>query len=149
MDFFPTAAAAAAELTASGATLLLDAEELTLEDLAEKDFCFAIPFLLQAWFTLIPLGCRAPEIHFADLEKSYEHNLRQFEACGQAKTPKKLKEFFLSSPQPGLMLVLLGSFFEAANIAPAEIRPSPDAQPFMLALLKATVETLDEALRST
>ena len=67
---FDTAAAAENELTASGTTLLQDAEELTLEQLGENDFCFAIPFLLQTWFALVPSGCRAPEINFAALEKT-------------------------------------------------------------------------------
>jgi len=147
IDVFAVAAEAEAELSASGATLLEDAEELTLDRLTENDFCFAIPFLLQTWFALVPRGCRAPEIDFDDLEKAFLSNLRQIATCAEAGTPKKLESFFQSGPQPGLMLVMLGGFLQAANTAPKKIRPSLDAQPVILALLKSVVEKLDEALR--
>jgi hypothetical protein len=147
MDLFDTAAEAEEELVASGATLLEDAEELTRENLTENEFCFAIPFLLQAWFALVPRGCRAPEIDFADLEHTFESNLRQIHACAEAGTPEKTESFLQGSPQPGLMLVLLGSFLEAANTAPKKLRPSLAAQPIILALLKSVIEKLDEALR--
>ncbi|MFZ0829481.1 MAG: hypothetical protein WAO02_18885 [Verrucomicrobiia bacterium] len=147
MDLFDTAAAAENELVASGATLLQDAEELTLDNLAENDFCFAIPFLLQTWFALVPCGCRAPEINFAELEKTFVANLRQIESCVMVGTQEKLQSFLQSSPQPGMMLALLGGFLEAANTAPKKIRPTMAAQPVILALLKSIVEKLDEALR--
>jgi len=147
LDLFDTAAAAENELVASGATLLQDVEELTLDDLAENDFCFAIPFLLQTWFALVPCGCRAPEINFAELEKTFETNLRQIGYCVMDGTQEKLQSFLQNSPQPGLMLALLGGFLEAANTAPKKFRPSLEAQPIILALLKSVVEKLDEALR--
>ena len=147
IDMFPTAAAAEEELAASGATLLEDVDELTVDVLSDSDFTFAVPFLLQIWFALVPRGCRAPEINFADLEISFAENLRQLEACAQAATPRQLESFFQKGPQPGMMLVLLGSFLEAANTAPKQFRPPLDAQPVILALLKSVVEKLDEALR--
>ena len=54
LDLFDTAAAAEKELSASSATLLMDAEEMTRGELSENDFCFAIPFLLQTWFAFVP-----------------------------------------------------------------------------------------------
>jgi hypothetical protein len=131
MNLFDTAAAAENELTASGATLLQYAEELTLEQLGEKDFCFAIPFLLQTWFALVPRGCRAPEINFAELEQTFAANLSQLESCVLAGTPEKLQSFLQDSPQPGLMLALLGGFLEAANTAPKKFGPrSPRSRSF-------------------
>ena len=50
LEMFGTAAEAEQELYASGATYMDDIERLTLNRLAEDDFCFAIPFLLQVWF---------------------------------------------------------------------------------------------------
>jgi hypothetical protein len=147
MDWFATAAEAEVELYASGSTLLDDADELTLNILTAEDFGYAIPLLLQAWFALVPRGCRAPEIDFTDLKEAFLSNLRQFQVCAEAKTPKKLESFFQNSPQPGLMLALMGGFLEAANTGPKKFRPSPDAQPVILALLKSVVEKLDEALR--
>ncbi len=64
-----------------------------------------------------------------------------------AGSPDKLQSFLLSSPQPGMMLALLGGFLDAANSAPKKFRPALDAQPVILALLKSIVEKLDEALR--
>jgi hypothetical protein len=147
MDLFATAAEAEQELIASGATLLEDAEELTLDLISEADFCFAIPFLLQTWFALVPDGCRAPEIDFDRLGKTFEANLRELDVCARAGTPKKFEAFFQSGPQPGLMLAIMSGFIPAANAAPKEIRPTPDAQPVILALLKTLVEKLDESLR--
>lgn len=86
-------------------------------------------------------------MNFADLEHTFESNLRQIHACAEAGTPEKTESFLQGSPQPGLMLVLLGSFLEAANTAPKKPRPSLAAQPVILALLKSVVEKLDEALR--
>ena len=147
MDLFATAATAENELAASGATLLQDAEELTLDDLTESDFCFAIPFLLQTWFALVPCGCRAPKINLAELKQTFAASLREIESCVMVGTQEKLQSFVQDSPQPGLMLALLGGFLEAANTAPKKFRPSLEAQPVILALLKSIVEKLDEALR--
>ena len=146
LGLFATAAEAEDELDASGATLLDDAARLTEDVLTETDFCFAIPFLLQTWFALVPRGCRAPEIHFDDLEQDFTASLRQLQACAEARTPKKLESFFQTGPQPELMLVLLSAFFEAATTAPKKIRPRLEAQPVILALLKSVVKQLDEVL---
>jgi hypothetical protein len=147
LELFKTAADAEEELFASGATILDDAEQLTLDRLTENDFCFAIPFLLQTWFALVPLGCRAPEIDFADLEEAFTSSLRQIESSAKAETPKKMASFFLSGPQPGLMMALLGGFIEAAKTAPKELQPALVAQSVILVLLKSVVEKLDETLR--
>ncbi len=147
LEWFASAAEAEDELDASGATLLVDAEELTLDSLSEDEFAFAIPLLLEAWFALVPRGCRAPEIGFTELETDFEFNLRQLLACAEAGTPKKLEAFLQSGPQPGLLLMLLGGFLENAKIAPKKLQPGPEAQAVILALLKAVVEQLDEALR--
>jgi hypothetical protein len=146
-ELFERAADAEEELLASGATILDDADQLTLDRLTENEFCFAIPFLLQTWFALVPPGCRAPEIDFADLEATFASNLRKIESSAKAETSKKLTSFFLNGPQPGLMTALLGVFLEAAKTAPKELRPTLAAQPIILALLKSVVEKLDEALR--
>jgi hypothetical protein len=147
MGLFATAAEAEVELYASGSTLLDDADELTLDILTEEDFGYAIPFLLQVWFALVPRGCRAPEIDFTGLKEAFLSNLRQFQVCAEAKTQKKLESFFQNSLQPGLMLALMGGFLETANTGSKKFRPSLDAQPVILALLKAVMEKLDEALR--
>jgi hypothetical protein len=147
MDLFESAAEAEIELRASGATLLEDAEELIPDSISEKDICFAIPFLLQTWFALVPRGCRAPEIDFAAMKQGFAANLRELEICTRAATPKKIEKFFQSGPQPGLMLALLSGIIPAFQDAPKTIRPSPEAQPVILALVKTVIEELDATLR--
>jgi hypothetical protein len=146
MDCFSTTAEAEAELAASGATILDDAEELTLDCLSENDFCMAIPFLLQVWFALVPRGCRAPKINYEGLEKTFRSNLQQMTFCIQDETPEKLESFFKSSPQPDLILALMGEFMETVHPAPKKFRPSLNSQPVILALLKSVMEQLDAAL---
>jgi hypothetical protein len=46
-----------------------------------------------------------------------------------------------------MMLALWSGFIDAALTAPKKLRPSLPAQPVILALLTALVETLDQALR--
>lgn len=147
LNLFELAADADAELQASGATILEDAEDITQTYLTENEFCFAIPFILQCWFALVPCGCRAPEIEFVDLERSFADNQRQIMECLLTDTPKKMDAFIQRCPQPGLMLMLMASFVKAAKKAPKELCFSPNAQPVILALLKSVVETLDEVLR--
>ena len=135
------------EIIASGATIIEDVEDLTKDILTEDDFTFAITFVLYAWFALVPVGCLAPDIDFDDLERGFLSNLRQFEACAESGTPKKLESFFQSGPQPGLMMAVLGGFLDAVKRAPKKSRPAVDAQPIILALLKSVVDELDKALR--
>jgi len=146
LDMFATAAEAEHELYASGATYLDDIERFTLDRLAEDDFCFAIPFLLQVWFALVPRGCRAPQINYQKLENTFMSNLRELELCTQARTPKKLEAFFQTGPQPNFMLLLLSGFLHAVTKAPAKFQPKLEAQPCILALLKSVVQELDAAL---
>jgi hypothetical protein len=146
MNWFSTAAEAEAELAASGATILDDAEELTLDCLSENDFDLAISCLLQVWFALVPRDCRAPKINYEGLEQTFRSNLQQMVFCIQDKTPKKLEAFLKSSPQPDLILALMGEFMKTVHQAPPKFRPSLNSQPVILALLKSVMEQLDAAL---
>ena len=147
LDAFETAAEAEEELFASGATILDDADQLTADNLTDDEFCFAIPFLVQTWFALVPLGCRAPEIEFPDLERAFASNMSKIESGAKARTPKELESFFQRGPQPAMMMALLGGFLEAANSAPKNLRPTAVGQSVILALLASLLETLDQALR--
>ena len=147
MDLLKSPAAAEEELSASGATVLEDAYGLTVDLLTEKELGFAVPFFFQAWFALVPPGCRAPEIDLDDLEMEFESNLRALQSSAEAETPEKMESFFLTGPQPGLTTALLGGFLEAAKAAPRKLRPGAEAQSVILVLLKTIVDTLDAALR--
>lgn len=147
MNLFDTSAEAQAELDASGAVLLEDARDILSDRVTDGEFCFAIPFLLQIWFALVPPGCRAPEVPFDDLEKSFTTHLRQAEAANRAGNPKKLEAFVKDCPQPGLMLAVASAILKSAPDFPKEIQPGPAPQLVILALLKTVVQELDQALR--
>ena len=148
IEAFGTAAEAMEELGVSGATILDDAEQLTLDDMSDEEFWFAVPYLIQAWFALVPQGCRAPEISYSDLETALVSNLSQILAAAQGGTPKKLEAFFLGTPQPALMTVLMSQFLDTANAGPKKGRLGRAAQSVILALLVSVVELLDRALRT-
>jgi len=147
MLMFGTFAAAQDELAASGATLLDDIDDLTADSLPDRDYTFALPFIAQIWFALVPTGCRAPEIDFDDFEAAYASNLRQLLECAKDPSPKKLESFFRDSMQPDFMTVIIGGVFQAMTAVPKEFQPSPPGQPIILALLKTLVQKLSEALR--
>jgi hypothetical protein len=144
--WFASAAKAEQELAASGATILEDVDELTLNLLEESEFYGAIPFVLQVWFALVPKGCRAPEIPFPLLEAVFTANLRQIQTCVESRTPKLLESLLQNSPQPDFMLILLTLFLDTATKADKKLRPSAQGQAVILALLKTMVEQLDVAL---
>ena len=147
IDAFETAAEADAELYASGSTILDDAEELTLEDLTENEFCFAVPFLIQTWFALVPPGCRSPAIGLRDLEPVFVRNIEKFQSGAIAKTLKDTESFLQTGPQPAMMMALLDGLLDAARTAPKKIRPTVRAQLTTMALLASLLEILDKALR--
>lgn len=144
---FDTFAEAQKELAASGSTLLGDADELTEALLSEDDFSLAIPILTHAWFSLVPMGCRAPELDLDAMAKAFEVNLRQLEKRLRGGTQKHLESWLKDSAQPELMLVLTTVLIQSAVAAPKDIRGAVEAQPIVLALLKTIVEELDTVLR--
>lgn len=146
LGMFETAGDAELELMESGATLLEDADQFLPASLTENDYAQATVFMLHAWFALVPPGCRAPEIDAFEFERRFVSNLRQLEDCFKAGTAKKLEAFLSSGAQPNLMLILLSGFLETTMKA-KDLRPSLEAQPIILALLKAEVEVVDQALR--
>jgi hypothetical protein len=147
IDAFETALEAEKELYASGATILEDAEQLTMDDLTENEFYFAIPFLLETWFAFVPPGCRAPEISLPGLERAFASNMHKMEASAKSSSTKELESFLQSGAQPAMMTALLSGFLKAARTSPKDIRPSPGALSVTLALLASLVEALDQALR--
>ena len=74
VNAFKTAADAEAALFECGATLIDDADELTVDVLSDDEFSFSLTFLMQAWFALVPPGHRPPKIHFPDLAATFDRN---------------------------------------------------------------------------
>lgn len=148
MHAFETFAAAADEIIASGSTLLEDADKLTVELLSNHDFNLALSMAMQTWFALVPIGCRAPELKFAALERTFKSNLNQMERCLGSDAEEQFQSAVMKSPQPDMVLLLGGLLLQAATAEPRELRPSGEASPVILALLKTIVEELDAALRA-
>ena len=148
LDIFRHFKDAELDLQASGATIFDDLDILTEYLLSDADFRFALLFVAQIWFAFIPRGCLAPEIDFDELEAALQTNLKKMAAAAAAPTPKKLQAFLRSGPQPEFMLILMSAFAQAAAEGPADARPSLEAQPIIMALLKTVVEQLHQALQA-
>src|ERR1035437_6280161 len=146
-DAFATAADAEAALFESGATLIDDADELTVDVLSDDEFSFSLTFLMQAWFALVPPGCRPPKIHFPDLEAAFDRNCRDLEEAMRSSSADRLVNYAKTSCQPELLLLLTNEILHSGMNAPKKIRPSAESLGIMLALVKAVVEELDAALR--
>ena len=147
VNAFKTAADAEAALFESGTTLIDDADELTMDVLSDDEFSFSLPFLMQAWFALVPPGHRPPKIHFPDLAGAFDRNCRDLEETMKPGSVDGLVNYAKTSCQPELLLLLTNEILHSGMNAPKKIRPSAGALGIMLALVKAVVEELDAALR--
>jgi hypothetical protein len=147
VNAFATAADAEAAIFESGATLIDDADELTVDMLSDAEFSFCLVFLLQAWFVLVPPGHRPPKIHFPDLAAAFDRNYRDIEEAVSSPLADGLVNYAKTSCQPELLLLLTSEILKSGKTAPKKIRPSPESLVVMLALVKAIVEELDAALR--
>ncbi|HEX3626628.1 MAG TPA: hypothetical protein VH280_14530 [Verrucomicrobiae bacterium] len=147
MDWFDTFAMAENELIASGSTLLEDASELTRELLSEEEFSVTLPLLAYTWFALVPKGYRAPELNFDAMERTFKANLRKMDTALRNGTEKQFESCMVESPQPNIILLLSGMIMESLTAAPKEFRPSIQAQPIIMTLLKTVIEELDTQLR--
>lgn len=147
MNAFDTAAEAEAAIFESGATLIDDADELTMDVLSDDEFSFSLTFLMQAWFALVPPGCRPPKIHFPGLASAFDRNCRDLEEAMRAGSADQLVNYAKTSCQPELLLLLTNEILHSGMNAPKKIRPNAESLGVMLALVKAVVEELDAALR--
>jgi hypothetical protein len=144
---FPTAADAEAAIFESGATLIDDADELTVDMLSDAEFSFCLMFLIQAWFILVPPGHRPPKIHFLDLKAAFDRNLHDLDKAVGSASPDGLANYAKTGCQPELLLLLTSEILKCGMSAPRKVRPSAESLGIMLALVKAVAEELDAALR--
>ena len=148
LNLFETFAEAEAELAASGSMLLPELDELTTDVLTDHDYAFALPFFVQTWFALVPLGCRAPEINYEDFEAAYRENFRRFMDSTKSNSPRKMESVIRKSAEPDFMIAAIGGVVEAMTKVPKEFQPSLEGTPVILAIIKTLGETLAEALRA-
>ncbi len=146
MQSLATARSGLDELDRSGATVIQDMAELSETWMSEDEFNYLVTFVLQAWLVLVPMGVRAPELHFEAMEAAIavaEARLRS----PSWKGVMALEEFIRDCRQPGLLQALTGGVVEFAEKMPKKMQPSPAAIIGMTILLKVMLDELDRALR--
>ncbi|HZL47211.1 MAG TPA: hypothetical protein VFC28_13385 [Opitutaceae bacterium] len=144
---FDTAAEALDELEASGATLVPDATELTKGLLSELEFSYLVTFLLQAWFAMVPPGCRAPRLRLPAMSEAMRREMALLAPRVISGPAKALSEILSDCSQPALLQLLMARLFDNAGKVPKKIRPSIESQAPMVVALKVVINELDRALR--
>ena len=134
-------------LADAGITVIDDANALTEELLDDKDFAFATIFLVQVVLALVPPGHRAPPTSISSLREILAANLKGMERGLRAGKPEALIRHLETSPQSSVAGLVCGQMMELAVNGPNELRPSLDAQPVIIALIKSVAEELDRVLR--
>ncbi|MBI4663989.1 MAG: hypothetical protein HY735_34765 [Verrucomicrobia bacterium] len=144
---FETAAEAMKELLSSGSFLLEDAHELAKAHLHEDEFAFLVVFLLQAWFSLVPRGSRAPDLNSNDFAKAFDTAMEAVVDSINKSEYGFLKRLLEECRQPVLIQMVAFELMEAAKKLPETKQFRPPCILVMIALIRATVDTVDEALR--
>jgi len=105
VNAFATAADAEAAIFESGATLIDDADELTVDMLSDADF--VLPRVSPA-SVVCPgaAGHRPPKIHFPDLAAAFDRNYRDIEEAVSSPLADGLVNYAKTSCQPELLLLL-------------------------------------------
>ncbi|MEO6244091.1 MAG: hypothetical protein ABIQ12_01540 [Opitutaceae bacterium] len=144
---FDTAAAAMDELEASGSELLDVADRITADHLAEEDFQFLITFLLHAWFTLVPVGRRAPVLSEDAMCAALVKEIEAVPRWLSGGSKEMINGITAGCRQPALIQILVAEIFEGATKAPKVMRPPPESLPVLIAVVKVVVNELHDALR--
>ena len=134
-------------LADAGITVVDDALELTGDMLGERDAAFAMVFMAQVAFALVPPGHRAPPTSFDSLRQTLAANMKGMEQSLRAGKPDVMMKFLEKCPQSAVAGLVCGQMMELAVSGPKELRPSLDAQPVIIALIKSVTEELDRVLR--
>lgn len=135
------------ELDASGSTLVADLAAMTEGMLEAGEFEMLVPLLLEAWFALVPLGARAPELDLDAIADDIDA-MNDRLAAGSDIAADLMMKLAEASRQPGLMTVLSAQFLSGMNEMPKKRRLSLDARMACLIVLRAVVDELDRALRA-
>ena len=147
LEPFETVQDALDELVASGSTILDDAMELVGDRLDETASAALVSSLIKAWFAFVPKGCRAPEIDFESLGLRFDAELKGVIRALQTPTEREFVSYMEDSPQPAMIMMLVAGTMDLFISGPKDARPKMQYQPVILAMLKAVVAELDQALR--
>ncbi len=136
------------ELAKSGILIVNQADELTSDELPDKDWAFVSLFIVQAVLALVPPGHRAPPTSFDSLHQIFAANMGGVAQAIKTGTPEAIVKFCEQGPQPNLVGVLITGMLDMATKVPKDLRPSRDSEPVMMALIKSVIEELDRVLPS-
>ncbi|MBU6400130.1 MAG: hypothetical protein KGS61_07410 [Verrucomicrobia bacterium] len=140
---FETESEAIESLEGSGSKLLDDVGELTDGLLNDAEFDMLLPFLLQAWFALVPPETRAPELIFGDLAEALHRILQRLDEV--VEDQEALKRFLADCRQPALTHLLMSLVLQATSDSGKRI--TRKGRTLMTLVLVAVVDRLDQALR--
>ncbi len=143
---FDLAADAAAELAASGATLVDDLTALTRGRLKENEFGFMLAHAYPVWFTLVPVGVRAPSLDFSVMEAGNRALFERLRPGGPVGTGiyAALQE---GSRQPGLLNAICQLMVSGALQLPKEANVARESVLLMAVALRVLLDELDRVLR--
>ncbi len=147
MNAFASAAEALAFLITADATILDDADEITMDLLTEDEFSIATVFVVQAVLSLSPPEHRPPATSYESLEQAFRSNMKELDQCIAQNAAEPFRAWIGKGPQPNLMLLLSAEILRLGATGPKELRLHPDVQPIMMALVKAVIKVMDDALR--
>jgi len=146
LELFDTAQEALEELDRSGATIVADLAELTDELLDESQFsCFTV-FLIVQWFSLVPLGVRAPQIDIDRLAERFHHELCAIRKAIEDST-EGISACIADSAQPSFVRALFIYVIGEVKGGPLNNLLAGTSLAVTLCLLKAVTEELDHHLR--
>lgn len=143
---FDTAEAALRELDASGATLIADLQELTEGRLRPREFSLLLTFVIQAWLALVPPGSAAPPVDFDRLTDAFQAELTRLAQALETRADNSVDLLLAGCRQPALTELVMAGMLETGSHLPAKDRPRAATEGVMLALLKAVINEIDQAL---
>ncbi|MHB8519895.1 MAG: hypothetical protein ACYDH9_03965 [Limisphaerales bacterium] len=146
MAAFDTAAEAIEELDASGCTLMDDVDALTGGLLEDDEFSFLMPFLVQAWFALVPPGTWAPRVTFEDLRDAFNRTLGTLCQAVDRPPEELLKRVIDDCRQPALTQLLMLEVLQTASKFAERIQPK--ARMVMAIVMLVVTDAVDRALRT-
>lgn len=142
MEAFPTAQAAFDLLDRTSPGSLDALEQLTSEVLSEDEYVFFAPVFLQLWFALVPAEATI-SLRAESLRVALQSEMDAVARGGKTGLDKLLER----SPQPGVLMALLGQMFHLAESVSRKTRPSDRALGDMVALFKVLIDEIDRAGR--
>ena len=119
---------------------------MTEDVLRPDEFSFFVPCLLQAWFTFVPCGVRAPDLDLDSIADGIDALNGQLSKGGDLAVDA-LTNLAEASRQPGVLTVLMAQLLDGKDKMPKAQRPSPTGTLMILVLLRVVVDELDRMLR--